>query len=215
MSHADARLVAAIEEQTATPDDPGQGRLVAELVRRSLDRSGMFEVRRFPAQLQPLAPLAGPLAAGRDRDLHLPGQRDDRQAGADSGRRARRSSARSSPTSAWPASCEGAAKTIQELLQGKAGVFGISPEAYAVLTGPPPAGASPTPSFVLNPVDLAPQLFVARMTRHAPRSLPPRRCCSPLAGAARGRLLRQRPVGAGGLASSAASAARTGSGSTG
>lgn len=51
--------------------------------------------------------------------------------------------------------CGGAATTIQALLQGKPGVFGLPPDAYAVLTA-----TSDAASFVLNPVDLAPPLVI-------------------------------------------------------
>jgi hypothetical protein len=158
LTHAKVEMVAAIEDQTATPDDPERGKLVAELVKRSLDRSGMFEVRRFAARLQPLAPLTGELERSAPAIFTCPGSemigKQVQIWGA-----GQTIFGEVEPDVRLADACDGEAKTIQQLLQGKAGVFGISPEAYSVLTGPPPAGANPNPSFVLNPVDLAPQLF--------------------------------------------------------
>lgn len=158
MQYADARLVSAIEEQAAPADDPAQGRLVAELLKRSLDRSGIFELRHFPARLVPLVPLAGPLTNAAAMIVTCPGseligkQAQIRGAG-------QTVFSEVQPDVRLAGQCDGTAKTIQELLQGKPGVLGVSPEAFKVLTGPPPPGALPTPSFNLNPVDLAPQLF--------------------------------------------------------
>ncbi|MFO1208770.1 MAG: hypothetical protein U1E40_06050 [Amaricoccus sp.] len=158
MQFADARLVGAIEEQAAPADDPNQGRLVAELLKRSLDRSGIFELRHFPARLVALPPLSGALANTAAMIVTCPGSEIiGKQAqiwGA-----GQTVFAEVQPDVRLAGQCDGTAKTIQELLQGKPGVLGVSPEAYKVLTAPPPPGAQPAPSFNLNPVDLAPPLF--------------------------------------------------------
>ncbi len=158
LTHAKVEMIAAIEDQTATPDDPERGKLVAELVRRSLDRSGMFEVRRYAAELVPLAPLSGPLTNDAAAIFTCPGSemigKQVQIWGA-----GQTIFGEVEPDIRMAARCEGAAKTIRELLLGKPGVFGTAPEAFEVLTGTPPPGANPNPSFVLNPVDLAPQLF--------------------------------------------------------
>jgi hypothetical protein len=157
LTHAKVEMIAAIEDQIATADDPERGKLVAELVKRSLDRSGMFEVRRFAARLEPLPPT-GAAEPGPPAIFTCPGSemigKQVQIWGA-----GQTIFGEVEPDVRLTDRCQDAARTIQQLLQGKAGVFGIAPEAHSVLTGPPPPGASPNPSFVLNPVDLAPQLF--------------------------------------------------------
>jgi hypothetical protein len=161
MIGADARLVSAIEAQTATPDDPTQGRLLAELVRRSLDRSSIFEVRQFPARLQPLEPLSGPLAREAAMIWACPGSElIGKQAQIWS--RGRTVYAEVLPDVRLSRGCAGTARTIQALLQGSEAVLGVPPEAYAVLSG---GEAADRPTFTLNPVDLVPPLLASGVGR--------------------------------------------------
>ena len=161
MMRADARLVTAIEEQSATSADPARGLLVAELIRLSLDRSSIFEVRQFPARLQPLEPLAGPLAGDVAMIATCPGSELIGKQGQiwGGGRTVYAeivADVRLSP------GCAGTARTIQALLQGKEGLFGIPPAAYETLR----AGAG-SATFTLNPVDLAPPLVARGVGRMA------------------------------------------------
>ena len=166
MIRADARLVTAIEEQSATPADPARGLLLAELIRLSLDRSSIFEVRQFPAQLQPLEPLAGPLAGNVVTIATCPGSElIGKQAQIWGGGRTVYAEivadVRLSP------GCAGTARTIQALLQGKEGLFGIPPAAYEALTAAAGTGGAASPTFTLNPVDLAPPLVARGVGRMA------------------------------------------------